>query len=129
MWPIVRRFGVIAFGVIALWLLSVLVINLSLGSPARSVQTYLDALEEGNFGLAATKAGIDSVPTVLPEPSGSLTDPRVVGTRTLDTGGVIVLAEYEIHGETATTFSPSNPRNPCCGSLRPGALARPPQRH
>ena len=77
MWPIVRRFGVIAFGVIALWLLSVLVINLSLGSPARSVQTYLDALEEGNFGLAATKAGIDSVPTVLPEPSGSLTDPAL----------------------------------------------------
>ena len=112
MWPIVRRFGVIALGVVALWLLSVLVINLSLGSPARSVQTYLDALEEGNFGLAATKAGIDRVPTVLPEPSGSLTDPRVVGTRTLDTGGVIVLAEYEIHGETATTFFTLEPEEP-----------------
>jgi hypothetical protein len=104
MWAIIRRFGVIALGVVSLWLVSVIAINLSVGSPTRSVQTYLEALEQGNFGLAATKAGLSSVPSIVPEPSGSVSDPRVVGTRNIEGGNVMVLAEYELRGETTTTF-------------------------
>ena len=112
MWSIVRRFGVIALAVVAAWLLTVIVLNLTVYSPARTVQLYLNDLEAGNFGVAATAAGLASVPAVVPEPSGSVTEPRVIGTRTISTGGVIVLAEYEIGGETSTSFFTLEPREP-----------------
>ncbi len=104
MWSIVRRFAVIALGVVASWLLVVLVLNLTVYSPARSVELYLIALEEGRFGEAAGIAGMSRVPAVLPEPSGSLSEPEIVGTRTLASGNVVVLAEYVLSGETKSSY-------------------------
>ena len=115
MWSIVRRFAVIALGVVASWLLVVLVLNLTVYSPARSVQLYLSALEEGRFGEAAGIAGMSRVPSVLPEPSGSLSDPRVVGTRTLASGNVVVLAEYVLQGDTESSYFTLKPEQDVLG--------------
>ena len=115
MWSIVRRFAVIALGVVASWLLVVLILNLTVYSPARSVQLYLSALEEGRFGEAAGIAGMSSVPAVLPEPSGSLSEPEVVGTRTLASGKVVVLAEYVLQGDTESSYFTLEPAGDVLG--------------
>lgn len=103
MWLIARRFGLGVLGVVALWVLSVFAINLTLYTPGNSVLTYLQALETRDFGLAAAKAGLSHVPTILPEPSASLTDPQIVRTSTSKSGHRIVEARYTIGGGTETT--------------------------
>lgn len=58
MWPLIRRFGLLALAVVALWLVSVLILNLTLFSAGGHVLSYLRAMESGDYGLAATKAGL-----------------------------------------------------------------------
>ena len=56
MWPIVRRFGLLALGVVAAWLVTVLVLNLTVFSAGGHVLSYLRAMESGDYAIAATKA-------------------------------------------------------------------------
>jgi hypothetical protein len=102
MWPIVRRFGLIALAIVALWLVSVLTLNLTVYSPSGHVSRYLTALEKGDYGLAAATAGLAEVPGVLPE-NGQLKNPRITGSGALDTGDIIVRAEYELGDDTEET--------------------------
>jgi hypothetical protein len=103
MWPLVRRFGLMALGVVALWLITILTLNLTLYSAGGFVMGYLKALEEANYGLAAAKAGVSDVPTVIPMDSEALTNPRIVATGSLATGEIVVQAAYELAGVEETT--------------------------
>jgi hypothetical protein len=105
MWPIVRRFGLMALGVVALWLLTILALNLTLYSAGGFVMGYLSALENGNHGLAASKAGLSDVPAVLPLASEPIHNPRIASTGALETGDIVVEVAYELAGvEEHTTF-------------------------
>lgn len=104
MWPIVRRFGVMALGVIALWLLAILTLNLTLYSAGGFVMSYLRALEAGNYGQAASHAGLSDVPAVLPLPSEPIQNPRVIAQGALDNGDIVVQTAYELAGEEQQTF-------------------------
>ncbi|MEK9599788.1 MAG: hypothetical protein VW032_03695, partial [Pontimonas sp.] len=66
MWAIVRRFGLLALGVVALWLLTVLALNVTLFSATSFVTSYLKALESSDYGLAASNAGLTRAPQILP---------------------------------------------------------------
>jgi hypothetical protein len=103
MWPIVRRFGVWALGVVALWLATVLVLNFTLFSASGHVASYLRALESENFGLAASRAGLSEVPSVTPLVGAGVTNARVVGTAALDSGSIAVQADYDILDESHST--------------------------
>jgi hypothetical protein len=103
MWPIVRRFGLIALGVVALWLTTVLILNFTLYSAAGHVSSYLRALETEDYGLAATRAGLSEAPAAFPLPTKGIENPRVVGTAVLESGEIVVQAEYEILGSTEST--------------------------
>ena len=103
MWLIARRSGLGVLGVVALWVLSVFAINLTLYTPGNSVLTYLEALETRDFDFAAAKAGLSHVPTILPEPPGSLTDPQIVRTSTSESGHRVVEATYTLGGGIETT--------------------------
>jgi hypothetical protein len=103
MWPIVRRFGLIALGVVALWLTTVLILNFTLYSAAGHVSSYLRALEAEDYGLAATRAGLSEAPAAFPLPTKGIENPRVIGTAAVESGEIIVQAEYELSGSTETT--------------------------
>ena len=103
MWPLVRKFGLMALGVVALWLIAILSLNLTLYSAGGFVMGYLRALEEANYGLAATKAGLNDVPAITPMDSEALSNPRIIATGSLATGEIVVQAAYELGGEEATT--------------------------
>jgi len=103
MWPRVRRFGLLALGVVALWLMTILTLNLTLYSAGGFVMGYLTALEESNYGLAATKAGLSDVPAVTPLDSEPLSNPRIVATGALESGEIVVQAEYELAGVSEQT--------------------------
>lgn len=103
MWPIVRRFGLIALGIVALWLVAVLSVNLTINSPSGYVSSYLGALESGNYSLAATQAGLSEVPRVVPR-DGELKDSRVVGQGVLANGDIVVQAEYVLGDSAESTF-------------------------
>jgi hypothetical protein len=98
-----RKSGLGVLGVVTLWVLSIVAVNLTLYTPGNSVLTYLEALETRDFGFAAAKAGLSYVPTTLPEASGSLTDPRILRTATSESGQKLVEAEYTLGGTTETT--------------------------
>ncbi len=104
MWPIVRRFGLMALGVVAVWLLTILALNLTLYSAGGFVMGYLRALEDGNYGLAASKAGLSDVPMVVPMASERIENPRVIATGALETGDIVVQVAYELAGEEAQTI-------------------------
>lgn len=103
MWPIVRRFGVMALGVVAVWLLSILTLNLTLYSAGGFVMGYLGALEDGNYGLAASRAGLSDVPVVLPVASEPATNPRIVEEGALPNGDIVVRVAYDLAGEEQET--------------------------
>jgi len=103
MWAIVRRFGLLALGVVALWLLTVLALNVTVYSATSFVTSYLRALETSDYGLAANHAGLTRAPQILPVASESLTNPRIVGTSSLPTGELVIQAEYEIGDDTEST--------------------------
>jgi len=103
MWAIVRRFGLLALGVVALWLLTVLALNVTVYSGTSFVTSYLKALESSDYGLAASKAGLARAPQILPLATNSLDNPRIVGTSSLPTGELVIQAEYELGGETEST--------------------------
>ena len=86
MWAIVRRFGLLALGVVAVWLLTVLALNVTVYSGTSFVTSYLKALESSDYGLAASKAGLSRAPQILPLATESLSNPRIVGTSSLPTG-------------------------------------------
>lgn len=103
MWAIVRRFGLLALGVVALWLLTVLALNVTLYSGTGFVTSYLKALESSDYGLAASKAGLPRAPQILPLATNSLDNPRIVGTSSLPTGELVIQAEYELGEKTEST--------------------------
>jgi len=103
MWLIVRRFGLLALGIVGLWLLSVLVLNLTVYSPTSYVTSYLKALESGNYPLAAAKAGLNQTPEIVPVPSETLRNPRVVDITSLATGELVIRADYELGDTTEST--------------------------
>jgi len=103
MWPLVRKFGLMALGVVALWLVAILTLNLTLYSAGGFVMGYLRALEEGNYGLAATKAGLSDVPLVTPLDSATITNPKIIATGSLESGEIVVQASYELAGVEETT--------------------------
>jgi hypothetical protein len=103
MWAIVRRFGLLALGVVALWLLTVLALNLTVFSATSFVSSYLKALETNDYGLAASKAGLTRAPQILPLASEALQNPRIVGTSSLPTGEIVIQADYELGDETEST--------------------------
>jgi len=103
MWAIVRRFGLLALGVVAVWLLTVLALNVTVYSGTSFVTSYLKALESSDYGLAASKAGLSRAPQILPLATESLSNPRIVGTSSLPTGELVIQAEYELGETTETT--------------------------
>jgi len=103
MWAIVRRFGLLALGVVALWLLTVLALNVTVYSGTSFVTSYLKALESSDYGLAASKAGLTRAPHILPLATNTLDDPRIVGTSSLPTGELVIQAEYELGETTEST--------------------------
>jgi len=103
MWAIVRRFGLLALGVVALWLLTVLALNLTLFSATSFVTSYLKALESSDYGLAASHAGLTRAPQMLPLASEALENPRIVGTSSLPTGELVIQADYELGDDTHST--------------------------
>ncbi|MEL0256138.1 MAG: hypothetical protein VW917_01030 [Pontimonas sp.] len=100
MWAIVRRFGLLALGVVALWLLTVLALNVTLFSATSFVTSYLKALESSDYGLAASHAGLTRAPQILPLASETPQNPRIVGTSSLPTGELVIQADYELGDET-----------------------------
>ena len=103
MWAIVRRFGLLALGVVALWLLTVLALNLTVFSATSFVTSYLKALESSDYGLAASHAGLTRAPQILPLASEALENPRIVGTSSLPTGELVIQADYELGDDTHST--------------------------
>lgn len=103
MWAIVRRFGLLALGVVALWLLTVLALNLTLFSATSFVTSYLKALESSDYGLAASHAGLTRAPQILPLAWEALENPRIVGTSSLPTGELVIQADYELGDDTHST--------------------------
>ena len=98
-----RRFGLLALGVVALWLLTVLALNLTLFSATSFVTSYLKALESSDYGLAASHAGLTRAPQILPLASEALENPRIVGTSSLPTGELVIQADYELGDDTHST--------------------------
>ncbi len=103
MWAIVRRFGLLGLGVVALWLLTVLALNVTLFSATSFVTSYLKALESSDYGLAASHAGLTRAPQILPLASETPQNPRIVGTSSLPTGELVIQADYELGDETHST--------------------------
>jgi hypothetical protein len=112
MWLNVRKFALLALGVVALWLVSVLGLNLTVYSPGTYVLSYLNAVAEGNYGLAATKAGLSRVPAVLPVATQGISNPRIVGTRTLSSHQLVVQAQYDVAETSEVSFFIVEPGNP-----------------
>ena len=103
MWPIVRRFGLLALGVVAAWLVTVLVLNLTVFSAGGHVLSYLRAMESGDYAIAATKAGLAKAPRVLPVDTAKLSEPTILGTRSLSSGELVVEASYQLDNASHTT--------------------------
>lgn len=112
MWAIVRRFGLVALGVVAAWLATVLIFNLTLFSATGHVTSYLRALESENFGLAANRAGLTETPKPTPLLGAGVENPRVLGAAVLANGDVAVQTEYEISGTTESTVFVVEPAEP-----------------
>ena len=103
MWPIVRRFGLLALGVVAAWLVTVLVLNLTVFSAGGHVLSYLRAMESGGYAIAASKAGLAKAPRVLPVDTAKLSEPTILGTRSLSSGELVVEASYQLDNASHTT--------------------------
>jgi hypothetical protein len=125
MWPIVRRFGLIALGIVALWLASVLVINQTVNSPSGYVSSYLSALESENYGLAASIAGLPEVPRVTPL-SGELDNASVVSQALLPNGDVVVTTNYQLGGSDESTSFVLRASEPILGFFTTYEFVRPP---
>lgn len=125
MWPIVRRFGLIALAIVALWLGSVLALNLTVYSPAGHVTSYLRALESGDYLAAARYAGLSDVPAIVPL-EDELTDSRILRSATLPNGDIVVQAEYLLGGEAGNTFFVVEAGEPVLFFFRTWSFDRPP---
>ena len=125
MWPIVRRFGLIALAIVALWLGSVLALNLTVYSPAGHVASYLRALESGDYVAAARHAGMPEVPAIVPL-EGELQDARILGSATLQSGDILVQTEYLLGGQPESTFFVVRAGEPVLFLFRTWAFDRPP---
>lgn len=125
MWPIVRRFGLIALAIVALWLGSVLALNLTVYSPAGQVTSYLRALEAGDYVAAARHAGMAEVPAILPL-EDELQDVQIAGSAALPNGNIVVQAEYLLGGERESTFFVVEAGEPILFFFRTWEFERPP---
>jgi hypothetical protein len=125
MWSIVRRFGLIALGIVALWLVSVLALNLTVYSPSGHVTSYLTALEDGDYVSASRQAGLTEVPRVVPL-AEELRDSRIIGTAALPSGDIVVQSEYELGGDTLSTFFVVREGDPVLFFFNTWEFTRPP---
>jgi hypothetical protein len=112
MWPLIRRFGLLALGVVAGWLVVVLALNLTLYSAGGHVRSYLQAMEAGDYPLAASRAGLSDAPAIFPLNTLPLENPRITGTAALDTGDIVVQADYELDGISHQTLFVVTPEEP-----------------
>lgn len=126
MWPILRRFGLLAIGVVALWLLTVLALNVTIYSASGFVQSYLRALEASDYGLAASKAGLTRAPQILPVVADTPKNPRIVGTNSLPTGELVLQAEYELGDDTYQSVFVVKPGEPVLGFFDTWTFSTPP---
>jgi hypothetical protein len=126
MWPRVRKFGLLALGVVALWLMTILTLNLTVYSAGGFVMGYLRALENADYGLAATKAGLSEVPLVTPMDSEALQNPKIVAIGSLETGDIVVQASYEIAGEEEQTVFIVKESEPVLWFFSSWAFTKPP---
>ena len=97
-WAVVRRFGIVAVLITAVWLVAVVSVNQTLFSPGGYVLSYLDALERGEFGEASARAGLTEVPPVLPRPDALVSEARVAGTFVVNADEVLIQAQYLLDG-------------------------------
>ncbi len=97
-WAVVRRFGIAAVLITAVWLVAVVSVNQTLFSPGGYVLSYLDALERGEFGEASARAGLTEVPPVLPRPDALVSEARVAGTFVVNADEVLIQAQYLLDG-------------------------------
>lgn len=104
MWPVIRRFGLLTLGVVALWLVTVLTLNLTVYSAGGFVMGYLRALEEGDYTLAAARAGLTETPLVAPSASERISDPQILQIGALPGGDIVVQAGYSLSGENYETL-------------------------
>lgn len=104
MWPIIRKFGLVSLGVVSLWLLSVLILNLTLFSAGGFVMSYLRALEAGDHSLAASRAGMTETPAITPLTGEALRESQVTNTGVLPSGDVVVQVSFELDGEASQSL-------------------------
>jgi hypothetical protein len=126
MGPRVRTFGLLALGVVALWLLTILTLNLPVYSAGGFVMGYLRALEDADYGLAATKAGLSEVPLVTPMDSEALQNPKIVAIGSLETRDIVVQASYDVAGEEQHTVFVIAESEPVLWFFTSWAFTRPP---
>ena len=97
-WAVVRRFGIAAVLITAVWLVAVFSLNQTLFSPGGYVLSYLDALERGEFGEASARAGLQEIPPVLPRPDALVSESQIAGTFVVNADEVVIQAQYLLDG-------------------------------
>lgn len=97
-WAVVKRFLVAAVLITAMWLVAVFALNQSVFSPGGYVLSYLDALERGDFGEAAARAGLSEVPVVFPDVTALLTETSIGATLAIDDDEMVVQTRYLLDG-------------------------------
>ena len=126
MWPVVRRFGLMTLSVVSLWLLSILVLNLTLFSAGGFVMSYLRALEAGDLSLAASRAGLKETPRVTPLTGEALRNSQVLNTGVLPSGDVVVQIGYELDGEEGQSLFVVREAEPVLGFFQTWRFHQPP---
>jgi len=97
-WAVWKRFVIAAVVIAAVWVGAVVTLNFTLFSPGGYVMSYLSALEQGKFGEAAARAGLDAVPPALPDPDKRLESPSIGGSLAVNADDVVVQARYFLDG-------------------------------
>ncbi len=97
-WAVWKRFVIAAVIITAAWFVAVFSLNQTLFSPGGYVLSYLAALEQGDFGEASARAGLNEIPVVLPRPEALVSEPRVAGTFIVTAEEVVVQAQYLLDG-------------------------------
>jgi len=97
-WAVWKRFVITAVVIAAVWVGAVVTLNYTLFSPGGYVMSYLSALEQGKFGEAAARAGLDTVPAALPDAEKRIESPSIGGSLAVNADDVVVQALYFLDG-------------------------------
>lgn len=93
-----RKFLITAVVIIGLWFGAVLWVNHTVFSPGGYVDSYLSALEQGSFGEAAARAGLEDLPVALPDSDALITEVTIGQSLAVNATDVVVSAEYFLDG-------------------------------